>query len=90
MPFYSKLGKIPNKRHCQFRDENGNLYHEQLFGTIGFDGMSSLMYHINPPTVVQEYKGRTDVRPEIADDGDMIMKSYKGYKVAPEKRLFKK
>lgn len=89
MPFYSKLGNIPNKRHCQFRDENGNLYHEQLFGTIGFDGMSTLMYHINPPTVVQEYKGRTDVRPEIADDGDMIMKSYQGYKVAPEKDYLK-
>ena len=89
MPFYSKLGKIPHKRHCQFRDKDGNLYHEQLFGTIGFDGMSSLMYHINPPTVVQEYKGRTDVRPEIADDGDMIMKSYQGYKVEPESDYLK-
>lgn len=89
MPFYSKLGKIPHKRHCQFRDEDGNLYHEQLFGTIGFDGMSTLMYHVNPPTVVQEYKGRTDVRPEIADDGDMIMKSYQGYKVDPEKDFLK-
>ncbi len=89
MPFYSKLGKIPKKRHCQFRDEDGNLYHEQLFGTIGFDGMSTLMYHVNPPTVVQEYKGRTDVRPEIADDGDMIMKSYQGYKVAPENDFLK-
>lgn len=89
MPFYSKLGKIPHKRHCQFRDKDGNIYHEQLFGTIGFDGMSSLMYHINPPTVVQEYKGRTDVRPEIADDGDMIMKSYQGYKVAPESDYLK-
>ncbi|MGB0870573.1 MAG: homogentisate 1,2-dioxygenase [Flavobacteriales bacterium] len=84
MPFYSKLGNIPPKRHTQFRDKDGKLYHEQLFGTIGFDGMSTLMYHINPPTVVQEYRGRTDVRPEIADDGDMIMKSYQGYKVAPE------
>jgi homogentisate 1,2-dioxygenase len=89
MPFYTKLGKIPHKRHCQFRDENGKLYHEQLFGTIGFDGMSCLMYHINPPTVVQEYKGRTDVRPEIADDGDMIMKSYQGFKVAPENDYLK-
>jgi len=89
MPFYSKLGNIPNKRHCQFRDKDGNLYHEQLFGTIGFDGMSTLMYHINPPTIVQEYKGRTDVRPEIADDGDMIMKSYQGYKVEPENDYLK-
>lgn len=89
MPFYSKLGNIPKKRHCQFRDEDGNLYHEQLFGTIGFDGMSTLMYHVNPPTIVQDYKGRTDVRPEIADDGDMIMKSYQGYKVDPENDYLK-
>ena len=53
MPVYHKLGKIPRKRHVQFRKENGNLYYEQLFGTIGFDGMSSLLYHIQPPTVVK-------------------------------------
>ena len=47
MPIYHKLGKIPQKRHTQFRKENGELYYEQLFGTIGFDGMSSLMYQIH-------------------------------------------
>ena len=36
MPFYHKLGKVPPKRHTQFRKENGELYYEQLFGTIGF------------------------------------------------------
>ncbi|MDG1981281.1 MAG: homogentisate 1,2-dioxygenase, partial [Flavobacteriaceae bacterium] len=41
MPFYHKLGKIPPKRHTQFRKEDGSLYYEQLFGTIGFDGMST-------------------------------------------------
>ncbi|MDA0903613.1 MAG: homogentisate 1,2-dioxygenase, partial [Bacteroidetes bacterium] len=45
MPFYQKLGAIPPKRHTQFRQENGELHHEQLFGTIGFVGMSSLLYH---------------------------------------------
>ena len=39
MPFYHKLGLIPNKRHIQFRKPNGDLYYEQLFGTVGFDGM---------------------------------------------------
>ena len=43
MPFYQKLGAIPPKCHTQFRQENGELYHEQLFGTIGFVGMSSLL-----------------------------------------------
>ena len=30
MPFYHKLGKIPPKRHTQFRKPNGELYYEQL------------------------------------------------------------
>ncbi|MEM8486512.1 MAG: homogentisate 1,2-dioxygenase, partial [Bacteroidota bacterium] len=47
MPIYHKLGRIPDKRHTQFRQPDGSLYNEQLFGTIGFDGMSSLMYHIH-------------------------------------------
>ena len=54
MPFYHKLGIFPHKRHTVFRQPNGKLYHEQLFGTVGFDGMSVLMYHINPPTIVKE------------------------------------
>ena len=52
MPFYHKLGKIPPKRHTVFKNSEGGIYHEQLFGTIGFDGMSSLLYHIQPPTAV--------------------------------------
>ncbi|MCT4664644.1 MAG: homogentisate 1,2-dioxygenase [Flavobacteriales bacterium] len=81
MPFYTKLGKVPHKRHCQFRDENGKLYHEQLFGTIGFDGMSCLMYHIHPPTIVKDVVGKKEIRPQIAEEHSMVMKSYKGFNV---------
>ena len=35
MPFYQKQGQFPHKRHTQFRKENGSLFHEELFGTIG-------------------------------------------------------
>ena len=65
MPFYQKLGKIPHKRHTVFRQENGELYHEQLFGTAGFDGMSTLLYHIQPPTAIKEVKGEKNIAPEI-------------------------
>ncbi len=65
MPFYSKLGKIPSKRHTVYRQPNGELYHEQLFGTIGFDGMSSLLYHLHRPTQVKEIKKAYSVSPEI-------------------------
>ena len=56
MPFYHKLGKIPHKRHTSFKKEGGGLHYEELFGTIGFDGMSSLLYHLQRPTQVKEIK----------------------------------
>jgi len=83
MPFYHQLGKIPHKRHTVFRQENGELYHEQLFGTAGFDGMSTLMYHIQPPTVVKEVKGQKDIAPEIAIEKNMLMRSSRGYDLKP-------
>ncbi len=52
MPYYHKLGKIPHKRHTQFRRDDGQLYTEELFGTEGFSGNSSLLYHHHPPVRV--------------------------------------
>jgi homogentisate 1,2-dioxygenase len=54
MPFYHKLGKLPSKRHVQFRQEDGSLYREQVMGTKGFSGIQSILYHIHPPTQVSE------------------------------------
>jgi len=84
MPFYHKLGKFPHKRHTVFRQEDGSLYHEQLFGTIGFDGMSSLLYHLKPPTIVKEVRGSKNIAPEIAIEKNMTMRSLMGYKVQPK------
>jgi homogentisate 1,2-dioxygenase len=66
MPFYHKLGKIPPKRHTQFRKPSGDLYYEQLFGTIGFDGMSSNLYHEHRPTQVKEIKKQYSIAPKVA------------------------
>lgn len=84
MPFYHKLGKIPHKRHTVFRKENGELHHEQLFGTIGFDGMSALMYHLHPPTIVKEFVEKVDLNPKVAFEKQLQMRSFMGYK-APKK-----
>ena len=84
MPFYQKLGSIPKKRHTVFRQPDGSLYHEQLFGTIGFDGMSSLLYHIQPPTIVREIKGTSNVAPEIGLEKNMTMRSLIGFNVPPQ------
>jgi len=65
MPLYHRLGKVPPKRHTTFKKPNGNLYYEQLFGTIGFDGMSSLMYHNNRPTMVSQIGESMDVSDRV-------------------------
>lgn len=83
MPIYHKLGKIPSKRHTIFEKPNGNLYYEQLFGTIGFDGMSSLSYHIHRPTMVKEVGEAKDVSPRIAVKKNMTSRKLIGFDVAP-------
>ena len=89
MPFYRKLGKIPHKRHTIFKKEDGTLHHEQLFGTIGFDGMSSLMYHLHPPTIVKEVGDKIDLNPAIASEKDLQMRSFKGFDIRPEQDFIK-
>jgi homogentisate 1,2-dioxygenase len=81
MPIYHALGEIPDKRHTIFRQPNGKLYHEQLFGTVGFDGMSSLLYHIHRPTQVSQVLSSRDVSPTIAESKNMTARLLKGFEV---------
>jgi homogentisate 1,2-dioxygenase len=54
--YYHKLGKIPPKRHTQFRQPDGSLYKEELVSSEGFSGIYSNLYHIYPPTRIKEVK----------------------------------
>ncbi len=85
MPFYHKLGKIPPKRHTQFRKPDGSLYSEQLFGTVGFDGMYCNIYHENRPTQVKEIKKQYSVAPKIVKSNNLHSLRLKGFDVKPEK-----
>lgn len=84
MPIYHRLGKFPTKRHTQFEKPDGSLYYEQVFGTIGFDGMSSLLYHVQRPTMVKEMLGQTDVTPNIAVEKNLTSRKLIGFDVAPQ------
>lgn len=85
MPVYHKLGKIPAKRHTIFEKPNGaGLYYEQLFGTIGFDGMSSLMYHIHRPTQVMQMLESKDMTPRLAETHQLMMRKLTGFNVKPQ------
>ncbi|MGV6828397.1 MAG: homogentisate 1,2-dioxygenase [Flavobacteriales bacterium] len=84
MPRYHTLGKIPKKRHTVFKNKNGDYYYEELFGTIGFDGMSSLLYHTHRPTQVKEILKSLDVAPKIAVEKNMKSLNLEGFKVPAE------
>ncbi len=84
MPIYHRLGQIPQKRHTIFEKPDGGLYYEQLFGTIGFDGMSSLLYHHHRPTMVKTVSEPVDVAPKIAVAKNMLSRKFIGYDVAPK------
>ena len=81
---YHKLGNFPQKRHTQFEKPNGGLYYEQLFGTEGFHGNSSLLYHVHRPTQVKEIKASYSVEPKIAIDKNIKSLLFKGFELKPE------
>ncbi|QMW03557.1 homogentisate 1,2-dioxygenase [Spirosoma foliorum] len=93
MPFYHTLGQIPPKRHTQFAKPNGlalngqgykdTFYYEQLFGTIGFEGMSSLLYHVHRPTMVREVLESVDTTPKLAVQKNMLARKLIGFNIAP-------
>jgi len=83
MPFYHSLGVIPEKRHTVFSNPKGGIYYEQLFGTVGFDGMSSLLYHVHRPTMVKAVLESIDMSPKIAVAKNMLSRRLVGFDVAP-------
>ncbi len=45
---YAAVGRLPRKRHVQFR-ENGRLLVEEVMGYEGFSGNESILYHLGSP-----------------------------------------
>lgn len=80
---YHKLGNIPHKRHIVFKDEKGNHRYEQLFGTEGFSGVSSLLYHIHRPTQIISVGDSIDVTPKAAIEKNIKPRLIKGFDVKP-------
>ncbi|MCB0733411.1 MAG: homogentisate 1,2-dioxygenase [Bacteroidetes bacterium] len=76
MPFYHRAGKIPHKRHTQFRKPNGDLYAEELISTEGFSNILSLVYHCHPPTLVTAIGEPIDKRPEYVIENNLRHRSF--------------
>ena len=84
MPVYHKLGKIPPKRHTQFRKPDGTLYAEELVSTEGFSSLYSLVYHAYPPTIVKTLGEPYSVEPKIAREKHLKHTSLIGFNIKPE------
>jgi homogentisate 1,2-dioxygenase len=85
MPFYHQLGNIPAKRHTVHDKPNGGMYYEQLFGTEGFHGMSSLLYHVHRPTMIKSIGQPVFAGPVAEVDFNISPMMLKGWNVAPKK-----
>jgi homogentisate 1,2-dioxygenase len=69
MTYYYRLGTVPPKRHTQFRQSDGSLYHEELMGINGFSGIQSLLYHLYPPTQVHKIFLEQTIALEFEESG---------------------
>jgi homogentisate 1,2-dioxygenase len=85
MPQYHSLGKLPHKRHTQFRKPDGALYAEELVSTHGFSNVYSLIYHCHAPTLVKEVGEPKDISPKIAYQRFLKHQSFEGFDVKPVK-----
>ncbi len=76
MPFYHRLGELPQKRHTQFRKSDGGLYREEVMGLEGFDGIQSILYHHNLPPRVKEAEELGSAGEEYADYGPLRHRAF--------------
>ena len=71
MTYYFKLGQVPHKRHTQYRQKDGSLYHEEVMGIHGFAGIQSILYHINKPTMIRRFSVESDVSIAYEEPGPL-------------------
>lgn len=83
MPYYHRLGRIPHKRHTQFRRPDGALYKEEVVGAEGFSGISSIAYHIHPPTLVERIEAPLPYPVEYADEDTLRHRHLRGAALEP-------
>src|SRR5689334_6525616 len=84
MPVYHQLGQVPKKRHTIFRNSYGKLYNEELVGTQGFSSLSSLVYHIYPPTKVIKTGKPFRIQPKVAIENNLRMLRFNGFEIPSE------
>lgn len=72
MAYYYRLGKIPAKRHIQFRQPDNSLYFEELVSSKGFSGIYSNLYHTYAPTRIKKVGESIPVPLKILTDRPLL------------------
>ena len=78
---YHKMGSVPPKRHTIHEKPEGGIYYEQLFGTEGFHGLSSLLYHTHRPTMISSYGETIDLKPKAAIENNIKSRMLEGFNI---------
>ncbi len=84
MAHYISRGRIPPKRHTQFRSPEGKLYSEELVSTEGFSSDYSLLYHIHPPTQILSTDPPSQEPILISEEKMLQHRSLEGFSLNPE------
>ena len=84
MPHYVRMGNLPHKRHTQHRRPDGQLYSEEVIGAEGFSGISSIAYHVHPPTVVDRVLDPIPFGVEYTDLDFLRHRHVRGFNVPSE------
>lgn len=83
MSYYYKLGQVAHKRHTQFRQPDGLLYHEEVMGIHGFAGIQSILYHIHPPTAVRQVAVEREIDIPYEDAGPLRHRHFRSAPIPP-------
>ena len=75
------MGLVPPKRHTIHEKPEGGIYYEQLFGTEGFHGLSSLLYHTHRPTMISSYGETFDLKPKAAIENNIKSRMLEGFNI---------
>ncbi|RMH21832.1 MAG: homogentisate 1,2-dioxygenase [Acidobacteria bacterium] len=81
--YYYTLGRIPPKRHTQFRQDDGSLFHEEVMGIHGFAGIQSILYHRRPPTRVRQIELVERIEIPYEEQGPLRHRAFRAAAVPP-------
>ncbi len=82
MCYYISRGSIPHKRHTRHM-VNGQLAFEEVFGTEGFSGTMSTIYHKHAPTAVESCEIGRVVEPTYVQSRVLRMRHLKTQDMLP-------